>query len=80
VARTNAMELCRKLKNEATVSKETGVVNELKLRILDYFINRNVPDDVFEEALKTRLRDPDPAKEQSKIICAQILKAWSTTK
>ena len=80
MGKTSATELCRKLKNKAIVSKETGAVNELRLRILEYFINRDVPDDVFEEALKTRLRDPDPAKEQSKIICAQILEAWSNSK
>jgi hypothetical protein len=42
---------------------------------LDYFINRNVPDEMFEGVLKARLNDPDPAKEQSKVICAEILEA-----
>jgi len=65
-----------RIKSEATVSQIESVDNNLKLRILDYFISRDPSNDVFEQALKARLSDPDPAKEQSKIICAQILDAW----
>ena len=74
--RISATELCQKLKSEVVARQDTSAVNNLKLRILDYFITRNVPDDMFEEILKARLNDPDPAKEQSKVICAEILEAW----
>jgi len=72
----SAKELCLRIKSEATVSKIENEDNILKLSILDYFISHDPSDDVFEQALKVRLSDPDPAKEQSKIICAQILDAW----
>ena len=74
--RISAAELCQKLKSEATARQDTGAVNNLRLRILDYFIALNPPDDRFEGLLKARLNDPDPTKEQSKVICAQILEAW----
>ena len=78
MGRTSAIELCQKLKSEATARQDASAVNNLRLRILDYFITRDVPDDMFEEALKARLNDPDPTKEQSKVICAEILEAWQT--
>jgi hypothetical protein len=56
--------------------QDASAVNNLRLRILDYFITRNISDDMFEELLKARLNDPDPAKEQSKVICAEILETW----
>jgi hypothetical protein len=73
---TSATEVCRKLKSEAVARQDASTVNNLRLRILDYFITRNIPDDMFEGVLKARLNDPDPAKEQSKVICAEILEAW----
>ena len=76
MGRTSAIELCQKLKSEATARQDASAVNNLRLRILDYFITRDVPDDMFEEALKARLNDPDPAKEHSKVICGEILEAW----
>lgn len=79
MVRTSATELCQKLKSEAVARQDASAVNNLRLRILDYFINRNVPDDMFEEVLKARLNDPDLAKEQSKVICAEILEAWQTS-
>jgi hypothetical protein len=60
--------------------QDTSAVNNLRLRILDYFITRNVPDDMFEGILEARLSDPDQAKEASKVICAEILQAWQTHK
>ncbi|GAH64261.1 unnamed protein product, partial [marine sediment metagenome] len=39
---------------------------------------RDLADDMFEKVLEARLNDPDPTKEQSKVICAQILEAWRT--
>ncbi len=78
--RINAAELCQRLKSEAVARQDTGAVNNLRLRILDYFIALNPPDDRFEGLLKARLNDPDPTKEQSKVICAQILEAWQAMK
>jgi len=78
VGRISATKLCQKLKSEAIARQDANAVNKLRLRILDYFITRNVPDDIFEGILKARLNDPDPDKEQSKIICAEILEAWQT--
>jgi len=71
-------ELCQRLKSEAIARQDTSADNKLRLRILDYFITRELPDDMFEEVLEARLNDPDPTKEQSKVICAQILEAWRT--
>lgn len=78
VSKVSAIELCKKLKDEAAASQDSSAVNKLKLRILDYLITCRVPDDRFEEVLEGRINDSDPAKEQSKIICAEILKAWQT--
>ena len=71
-------ELCQRLKSETTARQDTSADNNLRLRILDYFIARSFPDDMFEKVLEARLNDPDPTKEQSKVICAQILEAWRT--
>ena len=76
MGRISATELCQKLEAEVIARQDASAVNNLRLRILDYFITRDVSDDVFEGILKARLNDPDPAKEQSKVICAQILEAW----
>lgn len=78
MGRISATELCQRLKSEAIARQDASADNDLRLRILDYFIALNPSDDVFEGALKARLNDPDPAKEQSKVICAQILEAWRT--
>ena len=78
MAGTSATQLCQKLKAEAVASQDESKVNALRLRILDYLIAHNVPDDVFEEVLEARLNDPDPAKEQSRVICAEILEEWRT--
>ena len=78
MSKVSAIELCKKLKDEAAASQDSSTVNNLRLRILDYLIARNVPDDMFEGVLKARLNDPDPGKEQSKVICGEILEAWRT--
>ena len=78
MGRISATELCQRLKSEAMARQDASPVNDLRLRVLDFFITRDVPDDIFEEALVARLNDPDPGKEQSKVICAEILKAWQT--
>jgi len=69
-------ELCQKLKSEAMARHDDSEVNDLRLRILDYFIINDISDDIFGDVLEARLNDPDPAKELSKVICAEILKAW----
>jgi len=78
VGRISAAELCQKLKSEAIARQDANAVNNLRLRILDYFITLNPPDYKFEGLLRARLNDPDPAKELSKVICAEILEAWQT--
>jgi len=79
VGKVSAVELCQKLKDEVTASQDDSAVNNLRLRILDYFITRPIPDDKFEEILQGRINDSDPAKEQSKVICGEILEAWRTS-
>jgi len=74
--RISATELCHRLKSQALATQDASAVNNLRLRILDYFIALNPPDDRFEGLLRARLGDPDPAKEPSKVICAEILEAW----
>ena len=72
----SAVELCQRLKSEAIARQDNSEVNGLRIRILDYFITHGPPSDRFAELLKARLNDPDPAKEVSKVICAEILEAW----
>ena len=74
--RVSAVELCQRLKDESEANHENGPVNDLKIRILDYLIAARIPDNRFEEILKGRIHDPDPAKERSKVICGEILDAW----
>jgi len=56
--------------------QDDSAANDLRLRILDHFITHDISDDIFEDVLKARLSDPDPAKELGKAICAEILEAW----
>jgi len=79
MGKVSAVELCQRLKDESEASQDNSAVNNLRIRILDYFITHPVPDDKFEEVLEGRISDPDPAKEQSKVICAEILEAWQTS-
>lgn len=76
MGKMSAIELCQKLRDEAATRQDNSAVNNLRIRILDYLITCRVPDDKFEEVLQGRLNDPDPAKEPSKVICAEILTAW----
>ena len=76
MARIRAKELCQRLKSEATHKQDASSVNDLRLHILDYFISCDLPDDVFEAVLKALVNDPDPAKQQSRVIYTQILEAW----
>jgi hypothetical protein len=66
------------LKDESEANQDNSAVNNLRIRIVDYLINSGIPDDRFEEVLEGRISDPDPAKEQSKVICGEILEAWRT--
>jgi hypothetical protein len=79
VVRNNIKELCQRLKDEEILKADFGTKNNLKLRILDYIITHNPTEGMFEAALEARLDDPDPAKEQSKTICAEILEAWRSS-
>jgi hypothetical protein len=69
--------LCNSLKKKSLELEESDE-NRLRLKILDYFIERNVSDDIFEEVLTIRINDPDPKKLQSKNICTEILEAWKS--
>jgi hypothetical protein len=80
LSKNSVSKLCQELKASAETSGDTSPVNKLRLRILDYFIDRGVADDIFEEVLKARINDPDPTKEESKLICAQILEAWQSSR
>jgi hypothetical protein len=73
----HAVELCNKLKGKSLELEESDE-NRLRLKILDFFIDRNISDDVFEEVLTIRINDPDPTKKQSKDICKEILQAWKS--
>lgn len=73
----HAVRLCHTLKDKAMELEETDE-NRLKMKILDFFIDRNISDDVFEEVLTIRINDPDPTKEPSKNICREILEAWKS--
>ena len=75
--RQNSVELCNSLK-EQSLALEENDENRLRLKILDFFIDRNVSDDIFEEVLTIRINDPDPTKQQSKDICKEILEAWKS--
>jgi len=72
-----AVHLCNTLRNKSMELEDTNE-NRLRLKILDFFIDRNISDDVFEEVLTIRINDPDPAKQQSKNICKEILEAWKS--
>jgi len=76
MSRISVKELCQELKSEAMVRQDDSAANYLRLRILDHFITRDISDDIFEDVLRARLNEPDPAKEQSKAICDEILEAW----
>jgi len=73
---TTAKELCQRLKAEAMAKQDIDVNSDLRLRILDYLIARDLADKKFEQILRARITDPDPAKQESKLICADILKEW----
>ena len=76
MGKLSAVELCQRLKDDSEASPDNNAVNNLRIRILDYLIKCQVPDDRFEEVLEGRINDPDPAKEHSKSICSEILEAW----
>ncbi len=76
MSRIRVKELCQRLKSEAMLIQDDSAANYLRLRILDHFITHNIPDDIFEDVLRARINDPDPAKKQSKAICAEIMEAW----
>src|SRR5512133_926981 len=64
----------RSQRNPATAVSEQA--HEMKLRILDHFVERNPAPDDFERSLLERATDSDPRKELSKGVCCQILNSW----
>jgi hypothetical protein len=61
-------------RNPATAVSDQAF--QMKLRVLDHFIERDPDAAAFEEALRARVADPDPQKELSRGICCQILNSW----
>jgi hypothetical protein len=47
--------------------------NRLRLKILDFFIDRNISDDVFEEVLTIRINDRTRTNNRVKI---SVKKYW----
>ena len=52
MGRISAAELCQRLKSKAAARQDASADNDLRLRILDYLIARDPPDDIFEGANK----------------------------
>lgn len=49
---------------------------EMKLKILDYLIEREPDARAFEQMLLDRIADPDHRKELSRGVCCQIMNSW----
>jgi hypothetical protein len=64
----------RSQRNPATAVSDQAY--EMKLRILDHFVERGPDAAAFEDVLRARIADPDPQKELSRGICCQILNSW----
>jgi hypothetical protein len=64
----------RSQRNPATAVSDQAY--QMKLRILDHFIERDPHAAAFEDVLRARIADPDPQKELSRGICCQILNSW----
>jgi len=73
--RITPTEYCQKLRSEIVNKKKTPL-NELEIRILDFFIDKNLIPDEFEKLLQVRISDEDLAKEESRAICTEILEGW----
>lgn len=61
-------------RNPATAVSDQSY--QMKLRILDHFVQRDPGTDDFERALLERIADEDPRKELSRGVCCQILNSW----
>jgi len=72
-------EYCQRLRAEIT-NGESIENDNLQIRILDFFIGERLMPDRFEHLLRARISDPDPGKEESRAICAEILEGWETQK
>ena len=70
-------EYCQRLRAEIT-NGELVESDGLRTRILDFFIRNGPTPDKFEELLQARINDSDPAKEESRAICTEILEGWKT--
>jgi len=50
--RISATELCQRLKPKAAARQDASADNDLRLRILDYLIALEPPDDIFQGLTK----------------------------
>ena len=72
-------EYCQALRSKI-LSGDVADEEDLKIRILDFLIEKEIDLDRFERLLRARIDDPDPAKEKSKSVCSQILDGWKLLK
>jgi len=73
---TTGKELCQRLKDSADMGQNIDENGDLRIRILDFLIDKDLNDDKFEKTLRARIADPDPVKQESKVICAEIIREW----
>jgi hypothetical protein len=66
--------VARSQRNPATAVSDQAY--QMKLRILDHFVERGPDAASFEDALRARIADPDPQKDLSRGVCCQILNSW----
>ncbi len=72
-------EAMRDLVVRSQLHPATAVGDEayrMKLRTLDFFIERDPSPEAFERMLRERVADSDPQKVLSRGICGQILNTW----
>ena len=50
---------------------------DLEIRTLSYFIERNFSDTGFEAKLARRIKDTSPIAARSSKVCSRILSAWN---
>ena len=78
----NPKEFCEAMRELVVLSQRnpatavSAEAYEMKLRILDFFTERDPTPDVMDSLLRERIADPDPMKELSRGICGQILNSW----
>ena len=70
----NSRELCQRLKDKTLKEPGTEKNRDLKLRILDFFIVNKLSQKELVRILTNHIASTDPRKEESRKICADILK------